>query len=225
MIFFRSFLFLSIILISWNITYSQSKSERDSLVNELCIAFNATEDDPDSMRIHNTVMNAMIPYLKKHANSQNEANEIINNSFIRLSKSCKEFIFFGYENSPQKGDWILTTSRPPSKISKRDCKKFSNIKDFKYIESTGDTIRVTINNGIWYEKFKDGTYSKLKFEWIDSSSFKLTFIESTHPYRVVLSDVGDEYIYQLTGKSDKGFFTAYTFTTEIDVFSRFKLYY
>jgi hypothetical protein len=60
-----------------------------------------------------------------------------------------------------------------------------------------------IDKGHWVERFRDGTYSKLRFRWIDDCEFEIEFIESTNSVMSQVSKRGDRYRYQIINKNEK----------------------
>lgn len=71
-----------------------------------------------------------------------------------------------------------------------------------YPDFNGDTVNLIIDKGLWTDNFKDGTYSKLRFKWINDCEFEIEFIESNNPVQSQFSKKGDKYLYQIIEKKD-----------------------
>ncbi len=72
--------------------------------------------------------------------------------------------------------------------------------------------------------FKDGTYSKLKFEWLGDCEFELEFIESNNESRKSFSKPGDKYIYQILDKKAK-YYLMSAWIPGMSYFLKFKIYF
>ena len=120
--------------------------------------------------------------------------------------------------------WIVLDEKPVSTISKKKSKFFRSIHSFKYLEANGDTVNLQIENGVWVDHFIDGTYSKLKMEWIDHRTFNIVFIESDNEIRKNFSQAGDSYTYQIITLKE-GYFEMSLAVIDTDKHLKFKLYY
>lgn len=103
---------------------------------------------------------------------------------------------------PPKGDWETVDEKPNSVVNKKVCRKFIDHINYTYLEANGDTVKLQIENGFWVDHFKDGTYSKLKLNWITDCEFEIEFIESNNKLRKGFSKPGDKYRYQVINKKD-----------------------
>ena len=125
------------------------------------------------------------------------------------------------ENS---SDWIKVEQRPRTVLSRSECKRFGKQRKFKYLEMSGDTVNLEIDQAYWIDRFKDGTYSKLKFYWLGDCEFEIEFLESNNETRKGFSKRGDKYRYQIIDKTD----TYYVMSAEIpneNIYWIFKLHF
>ncbi|MFY0598108.1 MAG: hypothetical protein JXR03_00455 [Cyclobacteriaceae bacterium] len=175
----------------------------------------------DSTRLQKTSEKHLYPYLAKF--NENSKQKLRTSIYIRLQHNCKAFLDLLNRNYAIHEDWQSLSKKPKSKISAKDCKKFAKNENFWYFESNGDKVRLEIKDGIWIDNFKDGTYSKLNFFWIDQSNFEIEFIESNNSSRKNFSKPGDRYHYELIKKNRK----YYDVTVEIpdtNILYSFKIY-
>jgi len=201
---------------------SQTQIQIDSISNELCKTFVDNEHLVDSINVSISYSKHLFPYLEKFPKDKRE--DIGMNIYFRLQRNCKTFLDILNRDDPPKGDWETITEKPSSDLNKSDCELFLEHSEFKYYEGNGDIVRVTIKDGFWIDHFLDGTFSKLKFKWINECEFEIEFIESSNYTRNNFSKPGDKYIYQLLSKLEN----YYDLSVEIpnsDNFLRFKLYY
>lgn len=189
-------------------SFGQTQESNDSLITVICNTLNASNTALDSSTIKSTLKKHLYPYLLKYPGDQQFA--IVENIAFRLQRNCPAFLEFTEKLKPQKGDWQTLSERPITKLSRNSCDTFLTYKKYKYLESNGDTVNLTIENGYWVDTFKDGTYSKLKFIRIKDCEFEIEFIESNNSTRANFSKKGDKYLYQIVEKRGN----QYLMTTE-----------
>lgn len=193
----------------------------DSLLGEICLTLKNSDHLDDSSRVSTAFEKHLGPIFEKLNDSQKESTW--NNIFFRLQRNCFVFHSILLKNSVQKGDWEELHSMPARSIGREICQQFNSHSSFRYLERSGDTVQVVLKNGIWSETFIDGTFSKLKFRWLDDCSFEIEFLESDNLVRKNFSKKGDKYIYTILEKGNR----FYKLAVEIPVSNRisaFKLY-
>ena len=126
-------------------------------------------------------------------------------------------------NTLSNNNWEAVNTKPTTRLNKRSCEDFLKYKKYKYLEPEGDTVNLTIENGYWVEHFKDKTFSKLKFYWINDCEFEIEFVESNNKIRKAASKPGDKYKYQILDKK-QNFYDMSVEIPETKVFAVFKLY-
>jgi hypothetical protein len=202
--------------------FSQTNAANDSLINEICKTLIKNTAVTDSIKISLIVSEHVTPYLTKFDKSK--VREIADNIFLRGQRQCKDLGELVSRLTPKKGDWERLNEKPESKLSKDLCSNFLIFKKYTYLESNGDTVNLTIDNGFWIDNFKNGTFSKLKLRWLNSCEFEIEFISSNNELRKKFSKPGDKYKYQILGKLEN----CYLMAVEIvgsNQFLSFKLYY
>jgi len=70
----------------------------------------------------------------------------------------------------------------------------------------------------------DGTYSKLRFEWVSACEFEIEFLESNNRIRKNFSKPGDKYRYQIVDSKD-GYYDMSVEIVGADMHSLFRMYY
>jgi hypothetical protein len=205
-----------------------TKIDVDSVVNEkllnnLCNTIESSKEKNDSIRVFQSYEKHLSSILKGLDSSQ--VLLIMNRVYYRLQRSCRTFSMLLKKMDPDKNsDWERSQSRPISNASQEICKEFFEIKDFSYLETTGDTVRLRIADGFWVEDFKDGTFSKLKINWINDCEFQIEFVESNNEIRKNFSTPGDKYSYLILDKKN-GFYTMSAEIVGMNDFTKFKLYF
>lgn len=165
----------------------------EEIAENICNCLNENADMIDSLKLDKCFDQHYHDLSKL---SEEEYFEKGNKIEAYLSKSCKEYlesIDFLIE-----GDWQVIEN-----IKYLQDSNYLGFKDYKglyYIESNSDTTRVSIQDGIWIEKFDSTLFSTLKIIYTDSTSFYLEFIKSNHPFKKNLSKPGDRYRYYILGK-------------------------
>ena len=181
-------------------TYSQESKITDELLTKVCNSINSNKSKDDSVRVVQAFKKHLLPVMD--GMSEEQALEAQQKAFFRLQITCPAFKRILEKWDPvNKGDWKEVSSKPPP-AEKSICKEFAQRKNYSYLERSGDTVHITIDNGIYTDHFVDGTYSKLHFKWINDCEFQLEFIESNNLSRKNLSKPGDKYLYQVLSKED-----------------------
>ena len=214
-------LIVGFLLVS-TLSFGQNQAEKDSLINEMCKTIKTSKDLPDSIRVAGAFEEHLYPYLEGFPESQRK--DIWTAIFYRFQVRCEEFKEILDRLDPPSGDWKRLTEKPGTNLSKKVCKQFLDHKKYSYRESTGDTVHFEIKNGLWKERFKDGTFSKLKFHWVNNCEFDLEFIESDNESRKNLSKPGDKYRYQITDKKE-GYYDMTVQVLGTERYYMFKVYY
>lgn len=215
-----SLLFLLSIIVF--VAQAQTESSKDSLMTEMCKAIDFYKGLDDTLLIGHIVDEHLNPFLENlpEKKRQSVGQEI----YFRLQKKCDAFAKILERLVPQKGDWERVSAQPAMVISTDSCKKFLSHKNYYYLESTGDTVRLSLANGFWTERFIDKTYSKLSFKWTGDCSFEISFISSSNLIRKNYSKPGDIYKYQIIEQTGKYFFMSTNVEASTD-FMTFKIYY
>ena len=204
------------------ISYGQVDKEKDSLANEICKTVKEAKGLSDSAIVSFVYEKHVTPFLLNYPVEQREGiSDVI---YFRLLRNCLEFRNILNKINPLKGDWQTVSEKPKTQLGKKTCNNFLQYKKYFYLEGNGDTVNLSIENGFWVDKFKDGTYSKLKFEWINDCEFDIGFIESNNITRKNFSKRGDKYRYQILNKNEH----YYLMSVEIsgtEGYMTFRLYY
>ncbi len=143
---------------------------------------------------------------------------------IRFQRQCKEYGELIDRLSTQKGDWKRVAVKPGTELKHDACLNFLKYKNYYYLSSDGDTVKLTIDKNVWTDHFNDGTYSKLKFYWVNDCEFEIEFIESDNYLRKQFSKPGDKYKYQIIQKGEKYYFMSAEIVGTSQ-FMTFKMYY
>ena len=203
-------------------SFGQSQSVVDSIANEICKSIGQSTEKDDSLRVFNSV-NMHLEEMIEEMNRE-EVEEFWNKIYFRLQKNCDVFWQILKRNSPETDYWQDVTEIPDSKMTKPEYGKFKEIRSFIYMESNGDTVHVSIKNSQWEERFIDDSYSRLKMNWLNDSTFELSFVSSNNLIRKNFSNPGDKYNYYLIEKGDN-YYVICVGTPGDEKFSLFKLFY
>ncbi|KAA5536449.1 hypothetical protein F0919_01930 [Taibaiella lutea] len=217
----RIALVVSISILS-STSFGQTDKEKDSLVSEICKTVKKTKKMSDSAIIVFVYQKHLTPFLSNYPSDKREG--ISDAIYFRLQRNCWEFKDIINRRYSPKGDWQEVAEKPKTKLGKKACIHFLDYKKYQYIEASGDTVNLSIENGFWIDKFKDGSYSKLKFNWVTDCEFDIEFIESNNVTRKGYSKPGDKYRYQILEKAEH----YYLISVEISGTNRymtFKMYY
>jgi hypothetical protein len=200
---------------------SQTQTQKDSLIDVMCKAIIPTVNETDTQRVKLVFEQHLVPFIAEFP--QDKSDEIWISVFYRFQHRCSEFKKILDRLDPPQGDWKTVSERPVIGINKIDCRKILDHPNLTYLESTGDTVRLTIKGGNWIDNFKDGTYSRLSFHWLNDCEFEIRFIESNNEVRKNFSKQGDKYKYQILNKGDGYYDISVEFPAGI--FNLFKIYY
>ena len=203
--------------------YSQEKKITDELLYDVCKSIDSSKSNNDSIKVVQALAKHIYPIVK--GMTEAEAQEAWEHAFIRLQKICNSFKrIIDKLNPVHGGDWKQVQSKPSSTAEKHVCAEFAQRKVFRYLEMTGDTVWVTIENGFWTDHFKDGTFSKLNFKWKTECEFEIEFIESNNLTRKHFSKPGDKYAYQILNK-ESGFYLMALEVVGQNTYWTFKVHY
>jgi hypothetical protein len=171
-----------------------SFAQRDSVADEICKSIQRLEK-PDSTELYFTIFKHIATFAMRFP------RELQPDEFLfvglRLSRRCFDFRYYASKVSSENGDWKIEAELPKARADSKDCKALFEQKTFWYLETSGDTVNVTIADGFWTECFGDGTYSKLSIAPLSDCRFEASFIESDNHIRKNLSQPGEKYIYQV----------------------------
>jgi uncharacterized protein YxeA len=203
---------------------SQTIHERDSLIDIMCIELKKSTHLSDSLRLNAIYLKHFYTYLSTI--EENKIDSLATSISFRFQRNCPEYLKILYKMETEKGDWeiVQKEDKPNPVLTKKKCKKFKKHKSLIYYESNGDKVLVEIKNGFWVDNFIDGTYSKLKFNWLIDCEFELEFIESNNESRKSISNVGDKYFYEIIDKE----LSHYILIAHIegqDIYMKFKMYH
>ncbi|MCE2958612.1 MAG: hypothetical protein ACK5R0_10020 [Bacteroidota bacterium] len=202
--------------------FAQTQATKDSLVNEMCNTIINSQSLGDSARVAAMFRKHLFPFLDKYPESLRD--ELGMNIYFRMQRNCDAFKDLLHRVDPPKGDWQAVEKKLTTSLNKKGCRGLLDHNKLSYLESSGDTVQLVIDKGMWVDRFKDGTYSKLKMRWISDCEFEIEFIESNNASRKGLSKKGDKYLYQVFDKKDN----YYDMSVQIpgsDRYMVFKLYY
>ncbi len=213
-------LFLLLTLLEIKTSWGQTELERDSICEVICESLKSNSYLSNEKRMKISFYSKVNRYAENFENS----DSIINGIYIRLQKDCEEFYdLVKVINKQEKGDWIRHFKKPSAIKKERKCKSFSKLRHFHYLEPSGDTVNVEISKFYWMDNFKDGTYSKLKFKWLNKCQFELTFEESNNRIRKNFSNKGDTYLYEIIEKTKHYYLILLTYPG-MEYFFTFKMY-
>jgi len=201
-------LFIATILLA-TICYGQSDFQKDSLISEMCKAIESNKHLSDSANVENMYETQLYPFLWRFP--EETRDETATNLYFRIQRSCQAFLDILNRANPSKGGEIFVDEKPVSNLKKDACRKFIGNKEYYYIETTGDTVVLQLTKKYWIDHFNDGTYSKLKLEWIDNCELELEFIESNNLVRRNYSKKGDKYRYIILNSAE----SYYELSTEV----------
>ena len=185
-----------VMLLGITISYCQTDAEIDALTTQMCKTLQENKSAPDTTNVNFVFQKHLPDFLEKHnINTEEKYNSTFDKIYIRFQKNCPLFVSMLVKIENRKDESEILETVPVHKISKKDCKKLTGLKKFYYLEPDGTKVHVTVDKGKWTEKFEDGTYSLLNFEWTGDCEFVLEFIESDNHTRKNLSSKGNKYYY------------------------------
>lgn len=213
-----------VFLLSFSLTatYSQAELIPDSLLTQLCRTITESQERNDSVKLDKAFEKHLSGPFSKFDDTT--AARAYNYVYYRLQKLCSEFKATLDRMFPTKGDWVTLETKPATKLDKGTCRDFLKHKHYYYIEDNGDTVNLSLANNLWTDHFKDGTYSRLKLNWVDDCEFEITFIESTNESRKSISKPGDKYNYRLIEKYNR-YYEVCLDVKEVNVLGKFRIYY
>ncbi|TCP28687.1 hypothetical protein EV195_101868 [Tenacibaculum skagerrakense] len=213
---------LILIIGIYNIGFSQTITEIDSVSNVMCNYLKKLNIENDTLKINSLFENQFYPYLGKLDKSK--AQKTGQQLYYRLQRNCVEFRDLLDRLEPPKESVQRIKEKPKPKISREQLDEFKRRKEFYYFEVSGDTTRVKMEKGNWTDSFSNNTFSKLTYNWINETEFELTFVESNNETRSNFSVKGDKFIYQVLSKED-GFYLMTVNIPGQDTFEKFKIYF
>jgi hypothetical protein len=196
-------LIIGVLAITPLLCCGQTQEAKDSLISVMCKTITDNTSQNDSIRIFAAYRKHLYPFLERFA--EDKRKEIGTSIYFRMQMTCGSFKEILMKAEPPNEEFEKIIERPTKFPGKKTCRDFIAYKSYLYRESTGDTVQLTIKNNFWIEKFKDGTYSKLKFYCLTDCEFELEFIESNNKIRSGLSKKGDKYKYYITSKGSDHF--------------------
>ena len=205
---------------------SQSFERIDSITNEVCKTINLISSQNEFVSLDTVLYQIRRKHLDEYflKTPSNKLDSILIHFDARLQKTCEEYGRILYEQLENNGNWVRHSIQPKQKIKDEDCKKFYTIRDYSYLETNGDTVKLEIKNGYWIDNFKDGTYSKLKIYTNENCEFEIEFIESNNEIRKNFSKKGDKYKYVIT-EENTGFYKLSVEIPEQSIYYTFNLFY
>lgn len=203
-------------------SFGQSQAVVDSISNEICKTIGQSQETDDSLRVFNSVNMHLEEIIEEM--EREEVEEFWNKIFFRLQKNCPLFWEILKRNSPETEHWQDVAEIPDSKMTKPEYAKFKEIRSFIYMEPNGDTVHVSIKNSQWEERFTDKTYFRLQMNWLNDSTFELSFLNSNNKIRKNFRNPGDKYNYYPIEKGDN-YYLICVGTPGDEHFSLFKLFY
>lgn len=187
----------------------------------MCQTLMSLENIDDSTKLQLTYSQHLYPFLGQFPEETRQ--QLGTSIYFRFQHNCKAFKDLLDRNNPIHEDWQNLSERPISEMTTKECRNFSQYENFWYFESNGDTVKLLIKDGVWIDNFKDGTFSKLKFKWVENCRFEIEFIESNNKLRKDFSKPGDIYKYELLDKTE-GYYDVLVEVSDIETFMKFKMY-
>ncbi|MEO1051402.1 MAG: hypothetical protein AAFX87_12305 [Bacteroidota bacterium] len=217
------FSLIALFLIASISLYAQRTHKTDSVAERLCSALGEpSEGTPDSVRLQYGMESSLYPYLRTLK------DEDIDNAWTKvhysLLRNCPEYSTILYRRDEYFGDWMLLDSEPLVQTSDDECSALLERDGMYYIDVTGDTVKISMKDGLWIDTFPNGTMSKLQITEFKGCNFRISFIESTNVSRMNMSKPGDEYEYIIYDTKEDYYLLAVKLA-ETNQFYSFKLYY
>jgi len=184
----------------------QSQQTTDSLIHQMCKTINESKHLSDTGRIFLSYRTHLYPFLSKYQNDKQE--EVGTRVHLRMQMICGAYMEIILRLEPPNREWEQIIERPTQFPDKKTCRDLTKYSNYSYIEATGDTVQLAITNNYWTDRFKDGTYSKLKMHWLSDCDFEIEFIESNNSIRKNLSKPGDRYKYYVLEKGNGYYYLA-----------------
>lgn len=193
-------------LLSSTLTFGQSFEQKDSLINEVCKTLNSNKKYSDKIRLSLIEDKHIRPFLLRYPESQRQIIDL--SIFYRMQLNCVEYLTILERDTAyvNKRESQVLKTKPKTKLDKIECNKFRDLKWYKWMLTNGDTVNLQIENGLWIDHFKDGSYSKLSVNWISDCEFDIKFVESDNDIMKNISRPGDTYRYRIIDKKDKYYY-------------------
>ena len=120
-------------------------------------------------------------------------------------------------------NWVQLEKNLNSKLTKKECAELFKSKNLRYLQDTGDTVYVKIENTNWTEIQENGKYnSKDNIVLKGDCEYESEFVESTNPEEIKQFKKGDKILYRIIEKESN----YYILTAEKDsIVFKFKMYY
>jgi hypothetical protein len=169
----------------------------------MCQALKNSNQLTDSAKLLLVYGKHLFPFADRYDKSNR--HRVIEPIFYRFQRNCGDFADLLNRLNPPDNYWDYwekIEAKPKTELVKSACREFVKHK-YIYSDSNRDTVHMLIDKGHWVERFRDGTYSKLRFRWIDDCEFEIEFIESTNSVMSQVSKRGDRYRYQIINKNEK----------------------
>lgn len=205
-----------------NLAFSQSIEKIDSVAMLMCDYLKKIEIKNDTIILNTLYEKQLYPYLENF--EEVKAGKIGQQVYFRLQKNCLEFMNLLNRLDPPKETTTITTTKPKPTISRKELKEFKKTKEFYYLEVSGDTTNVLIENRFWVDNFSDNTFSRLNYIWLNDTEFELEYLESNNLSRSYFSVKGDKYLYQVLSKEDNFYYMTLNIPGQ-KTFEKFKMYY
>jgi hypothetical protein len=215
----QKLLLIFLLLLNYQDTHAQVNERIDSLSIEICATFKQAGQPLDSIIIMETFRLHLSKYFEKMDSM--DFFQALDKISIRLQTTCNPYK--KYMKRYSTTDWISVEKCPDSQVSNEDLKDFFLIRDFYYIEPTGDTTRVEITSNSWTDHLKDNTYSKLTLTRLSSQEFVISFKESNNKVKQNMSKVGDKYYYTIISREGNSFLLCAR-VTQLNSATLFKVY-
>jgi hypothetical protein len=178
----------------------QTEKQIDSLISVMCKSMVSNKSLADTTQLNLVYGNHFVPFVSCY--DELEREKISEKIYYRFQRNCREFSDLLDRLNPPNEYWEKVVAKPASKMAKKSCQDFLKHKNYTYADSNDDVVNLVIEKGLWTDNYKDGTYSKLKFDWINDCEFEIEFIESNNAVYSQVSKKGDKYKYQIIEKKD-----------------------
>lgn len=207
-----------------NFGNTQNIHQIDSISFRFCDYLeNMPEMDNDTLKFEVFVKRALEPFI--HSIDADRAEQVFNQLFFRLQRNCIAFTDLLDVIQPPAERGARTKEKPLTKLNQKELAKFKKRSKFYYKEASGEITKLSMKNGKWKDKFSDGTYSLLSYEWISDYKFILTFKESNNLTRANFSVPGDQLIYGVLEKNPDHYLMFIRLPGKNPVYEHFKLYF
>jgi hypothetical protein len=199
-----------ILLTVSSITFGQTDTQIDSLINVMCTSLESTKETGDTTKLLQVYGEHLFPFVQQF--EETERAGITQDIVFRFQKDCQGFSDLLARLEPTNEHWKKVTEKPKSQVTTKECVDFLRHKKYTYIDSTGDTVRVIADKALWIDNFKDGISSKYKLWWVTDCEFELEFVETNNSMRAQYSKKGDSFVYQIVDKMENYFVLAVQMT-------------